>query len=117
MFECRCPVCGASARLADENVGRKLRCKKCDERFVATRPLYIAPFEPEIIERVVRREKTPEELNAETMDNLISAVSKFGDDYINQMKLTLLANVAVIFLVLFFCCGLPMIMSAFQPQR
>ena len=33
--EVLCPICGATYNLADEQIGRKVRCKKCEHAFTA----------------------------------------------------------------------------------
>jgi len=33
--EVLCPKCGSKARVAEENLGRLVRCKRCDSRFTA----------------------------------------------------------------------------------
>ncbi len=36
--EILCPICGASYHLADEQLGKRLRCKKCEHAFTPSDP-------------------------------------------------------------------------------
>ena len=79
--------------------------------------MYIAPFEPEIVERKENPQQPGDDFSIETRDKLIDAASKFGNDYLEHVKFTMLMNLVFVFVVLFFCCGLPILMTPFQNQR
>lgn len=120
MFLCRCPKCRSAAKVPDKLEGKTLRCKRCDVHFIAQRPLkrIEPPAFPDLIGAAPREpKKSAEELHAESTEKMIEAAKDINRQWVSYFTLALLLPLIAVFAMLFFCCGLPLIISGLENSK